>query len=515
MSGAHPRVAVAAPNAAAAEAGVRVAAEGGNAVDAAIAATLVTMVNEIGVVSPASGGFVTLQVAGSEAVTIDGWVEMPGRGLPPESFGRGVWDITTDYGGGTTTTVGHGSVATPGGLKALDLAHRRSGKAPWREVVQPAIEVARDGFPLSRTSGYYLGFTHEIIFGWHQPSHRVVHDEDGTVIKAGSTVIIPELAEALQLIARDGAETLYTGELAQLLIRDMAENEGILNADDLAAYEAIVRPALMVRQNGWRLATNPPPAVGGVAVAAMLALLDGVPADGSWTPAELERLVDVQHAVLGRRLAELDAEDLRQLEGQKLLELASAGDLRALTSPSTATVSVVDDEGDACAITVSSGYGSGVLTPGTGIWLNNALGEQELLHGGPHSLAPGTRLTSNMAPSVARRDSDGAVLAISSPGSDRIPTALAQVYALYTHGGLPLAEAVEHPRLHVRVRDDVIVDYEEDLPLAGTTNLPARPMPPHSMYFGGVAAAFWDPSEGLMAVGDPRRTGAVAISPPD
>ena len=175
---------------------------------------------------------------------------------------------------------------------------------------------------------------------------------------------------------------------------------------------------------------------------------------------------------------------------------------------------MVDDEGDACAITVSSGYGSGVLTPGTGIWLNNALGEQELLHGGPHSLAPGTRLTSNMAPSVARRESDGAVLAISSPGSDRIPTALAQVYALYTHGGLPLAEAVEHPRLHVRVREDVVVDYEDELAVSGSTALPTRPMPPHSMYFGGVAAAFWDPADGLVAVGDPRRTGAVAISPP-
>jgi gamma-glutamyltranspeptidase/glutathione hydrolase len=325
--------------------------------------------------------------------------------------------------------------------------------------------------------------------------------------------VIPELAEALELIARDGAETMYTGELAQLLIRDMAENDGILTAEDLAAYEAVVRPALMVRQNGWRLATNPPPAVGGVAVAAMLALLDGVPADGSWRQSEIERLVEVQHAVLGQRLAELDEEDKRQLEGRKLLDLAASGDLRALSSPSTATVSVVDDEGDACAITVSSGYGSGVLTPGTGIWLNNALGEQELLHGGPHSLAPGTRLTSNMAPSVARRDSDGAVLAISSPGSDRIPTALAQVYALYTHGGLPLQEAVEHPRLHVRVREDVVVDYEDDLPVSGSTALPTRPMPPHSMYFGGVAAAFWDPADGLLAVGDPRRTGAVAISP--
>ena len=221
---------MAAPNAAAAEAGVRLAAEGGNAVDAAIAATLVTMVNEIGVVSPASGGFVTLQVAGGDAVTIDGWVEMPGRGLPTDRFGRGVWDITTDYGGGTTTTVGHGSVATPGGMKALDLAHQRSGKAPWREVVQPAIDVARNGFPLSRTSGYYLHYTHEIIFGWHQPSHQVVHDDDGSVIKAGTTIVIPELAEALELIARDGAETMYTGQLAQLLIHDMAANDGILTA---------------------------------------------------------------------------------------------------------------------------------------------------------------------------------------------------------------------------------------------------------------------------------------------
>ena len=507
------KVAVAAPNAAAAEAGVRLAAEGGNAVDAAIAATLVTMVNEIGVVSPGAGGFVTVQEAGREAITIDGWVEMPGRGLPLERFNRGVWDVTSEYGGGMTTTVGHGSVATPGGLKALDLAHQRSGEAPWSEVVRPAIEVARKGFPLSPTSGYYLAFAHDVIFGWHEPSRAVVHDADGVVIQAGSIVVIPELAEALELIAQVGAETVYTGELAELITRDMAANDGILTAEDLASYEAVVRPALTMRQSGWRLATNPPPAVGGVAVAAMLALLVGIPADGGWNPAELVRLVAVQHAVLGRRLAELHEEDVRRLAGQKLLDLASTGDLRALGSPSTATVSVVDDAGDACAITVSSGYGSGVLTPGTGLWLNNALGEQELLYGGVHSLRPGTRLTSNMAPSVARRDSDGAVLAIGSPGSDRIPTALAQVYALFTHGGLPLAEAVRYPRLHVRVREDVTVDHEEDLTLPDGHGLPTRAMEPHAMYFGGVAAAFWDPADGLLAVGDPRRTGAISVSP--
>jgi gamma-glutamyltranspeptidase / glutathione hydrolase len=506
------RVAVAAPNQVAADAGVRVAAEGGNAVDAALAATLVMMVNEIGVVSPAAGGFVTVQPVGADPVTIDGWVEMPGRGLPPERFGRGVWDVTTEYGGGTTTTVGHGSVATPGALKALDVAHQRYGRAPWHEVLRPAVDVARGGFPLGPTSAYYLRYTHEIIFGWQDDSRLAVHDEAGEVLTAGATIEIPGLADALQLIADAGSDALYKGDLAALIVADMEANDGILTAADLAGYEAVVREPLVVDQSGWRLATNPPPAVGGVAVAAMLALLDGVPAKGPWTPDEARRLVDVQHAVLGRRLAELDREDERRLAGQRLLEVASAGDLRALSSPSTATVSVVDDAGDACAVTVSSGYGSGILAPGLGFWMNNALGEQELLAGGVHSLPPGTRLTSNMAPTVARHAADGAVLAIGSPGSDRIPTALAQVYALFAHGGMALDDAVAYPRAHVRVREDVMVDHEEDLELPGDLDLPARAMPAHSMYFGGVAACLWDPATRLSAAADPRRAGAIAIS---
>jgi len=165
---------------------------------------------------------------------------------------------------------------------------------------------------------------------------------------------------------------------------------------------------------------------------------------------------------------------------------------------------------------VSSGYCSGVLAPGTGIWLNNCLGEHELVLGGVHGLSPGTRLNSNMAPTVGRRDDDGAVLAIGTPGSDRIVTALAQVLALHVNGGLGLADSVAHPRLHVRVRDDddppVLVDHEEDLLLPANLGVPTRSMHPHSMYFGGVAAALWSPGGGLVAAGDPRRSGAIAVS---
>ena len=158
------RVAVAAPSPLAAAAGARLAESGGNAIDAALAACLVAMVTEVGVVSPASGGYVTVQPAdGAAPVTIDGGVEMPGRGLPADRFGRGTFDVTTGYGGGITMTVGHGSVATPGTMAAVDEAHRRYGRAPWSELMAPAVEVAKHGFPLGQASRHYLEFVHDSV----------------------------------------------------------------------------------------------------------------------------------------------------------------------------------------------------------------------------------------------------------------------------------------------------------------------------------------------------------------
>jgi len=483
---------VAAPNGLATAGATRVAAEGGNAVDAALAAALVTMVSEPGLVSLASGAYVTVQpVDGGDPVTIDGWVLIPGAGLPPERLGLGTWDIYTAYGGGTTMTIGHGSVAVPGTLRALELAHRRYGNAPWADVFAPAIEGARGGFPIGTATHRYLEFVHELVFGWHPDSHAVLHDGDGGLLPAGSTVVVPALADSLQLIAAEGADAFYVGDLARLVTADMAEHDGMLTMADLAAYEAVQRPALTLDHGGWRLATNPRPARGGAAAAAILARLGPAPLAGTWDAAELRRLVDAQREVLAAEPAEP-------------------------ASPSTAHISVVDDAGSACAITVSSGYCSGVLTPGTGIWLNNCLGEQELLPAGPAALRSGDRMPSNMAPTVGRRAADGAVLAIGTPGSDRIPTALAQVLALHLSGRLDLAPAVAHPRVHVRIRattdPPVRVDHEADLQLPDGLDAPTLVMPANSMYFGGVGVAQWSPAGGLAAAGDPRRTGVVAVT---
>ncbi|MGZ8771653.1 MAG: gamma-glutamyltransferase, partial [Aeromicrobium sp.] len=132
-----PDVAIAAPNEAAADAGERIAAAGGNAIDAALAASLVTMVNEVGIVSLSSGAFITVQPPdGSAPQTVDGWIDMPGRS---QQLGGGTWDVHTDYGGGVTVTIGPGSVGAHGSIAAFGEAHRRWGTIPWRELVAPAL----------------------------------------------------------------------------------------------------------------------------------------------------------------------------------------------------------------------------------------------------------------------------------------------------------------------------------------------------------------------------------------
>ncbi|MGI8651912.1 MAG: gamma-glutamyltransferase [Geodermatophilaceae bacterium] len=504
------RVAVAAPNDLAARAGVAVAAAGGNTVDASIAAAITTMVTEPGMVSLSAGGYITVTVPGEQPVTIDGGVEMPGRDRPESWFGGAVREVHSGYGGGVTMTVGHGSVATPGALAALDLLHARSGRLGWPDLLEPAAAALRSGFPLGRSARHYLEFVHETAFGWQPDSHAALHGPSGQLIGPDELVRIPALVDSLEVLASHGAEAFYRGALADLIVADMDANGGLLGARDLAEYEAVLRPALGSEHGRWQLATNPAPAVGGVTLTAMLSLLAGRPT-GEWTAADVAHLVAVQEAVLSYRIHHFEAAPDRVQAAQALLQMVDRRDLAAMSSPSTAHVSVAGDDGVACAVTVSAGYGSGLMTPGTGIWQNNCLGEPELNRGGLHSLRPGTRLLSNMAPSVATRG-DGAVLAIGSPGADRISTALAQVLAGHMHGRQALDEAIAHPRAHVRVGPDAtVVDVEADLDL-GNLELPVRTFPAQAMYFGGVGAAWWEPDTGLHAAADPRRAGAIRIS---
>lgn len=482
------QVAISAPNSLSADAGATIVEAGGNAVDAAVAACLVAMVNEVGIVSLSAGGFVTMQSPNDAApVTIDGWMDMPGRGHR-SAHGIGTWDVWTDYGGGVDVTIGPGSVAAHGAIAALAGAHERSGVLPWSELFGPAIEVARRGVTLGSASRFYLGYVHELIFGWDEASAAAVHQESGEV--TSGPILIPGLDATLERIARNGPAEMHTGETARAIAADIQERGGLLDFADLAEYRCVTRPALRAGSGDWTWGTNPPPSVGGAVVAAMLRLM------GDHPLSDADHVVQVQRRVLGERLDVFDHTDDLERDAAAFLDLIDRDGLGVLESGSTAHVSTVDDLGNACSITVSSGYGSGMIANGTGVWLNNCLGEQELNPRGLHGSAPGTRLLSNMAPTVGRH-ADGSVLAIGSPGADRITTAVSQVLTGIMNDNLGLQEAVDHRRIHVHRagRNDEDIRREQDL----------------TMYFGGVGAALLHADGQLEAASDPRRDGATRI----
>jgi gamma-glutamyltranspeptidase/glutathione hydrolase len=223
-------------------------------------------------------------------------------------------------------------------------------------------------------------------------------------------------------------------------------------------------------------------------------------------------MVSVQRAVLGYRATYLDGanQDLPS-EVERLLVLANAADPTLLSAPSTTHVSVVDSDQLACAITASGGYGSGAMVEGTGFLLNNSLGEIDLHTKGLSDLSPGTRLASNMAPTVARSRRDGSVLAIGSPGASRITTALAQVLWCFAAKNMSLTESIKYPRIHVELAaDQRTIAFEPGLPVVSVHGLQPRPFTGRSMYFGGVQAVLWSPTDGLLGVADARRGGNVA-----
>ncbi len=502
-------VAVATTSQLAADAAQEVAAAGGNAVDCALAAALLTMNTEPGVCALAGSSFITIWPDGGEPVIIDGNVAVPGAGLPDEQRGRGAVAVSMDYGGGIKTLVGPGSVAVPGSLAALEHAWKKFGVASWESIFAPSIRATRNGFPLSAACHYYLGYSGDCVFGRSADGHRSLHDANGALVAAGTTITVPHLGDTLEAISRDGARLFYEGELGASIANHCAEGGGMLTRDDLSSYRAIERQPLQVTVGDWVLATNPPPAIGGAVLAAMLHACTDM-TDLTWTPETLQQLIISQRACLDFRKRKLDLAEDVGAEAAHLVESARSGQLLSRwASASTVHTSVVDSSGTGCAITASSGYGSGEMPAGTGLWLNNCLGEIELNRRGLDAGPTGSRLPSNMAPSVAR--CGRSVLAVGSPGADRITTALQQFLINFLVLKMPLEDAIAHPRVHVDTSGDEVRLMAEpglDLPV---TDLPLKIFSSLVMYFGGVGAAVFESESGLASAADPRREGGTCI----
>ncbi len=469
-----PRICVAGPSSVVTDAAVAVGEAGGSVVDVAIVAVLTAMCTEPGVCGPGGGGFLTIDVPGHDPVVIDGYMAYPGLGFDGEPFTR---EVTMPYGGGVTTLVDAGSIAVPGAFAALDLASSRYGTLPWRHLLEAVAEAVEAGFPLSAACHTYLSEGATMIFG-EDPVTRTALLEGDSPKPLGSTIVFPGLAPTLRHLAAAGGQDFYEGDLAQVIISDLEARGGQLTREDLARYRAVARPPLGRSMRGWDLALNPDPAIGGVSVA---------------------RVLD--------QIEDADSFDDSALARALLVAFEERG-AATLRPPSTISIAVADPEGAVVAGSFSAGYVSGVIPKGTGMLMNNALGELELTEG--RGAVPGERMISNMAPTVARRDRDA--VAIGSPGADRITTAVATTLS-HLVGGESLRHAIDAPRAHPEFGDfGSRLAVEPGLELSDVEVALRLFDAPH-MYFGGVNGAGFVAGE-LVAHADSRRTGSVGYTTP-
>ena len=524
------RGAVAAGHPRTAEAGARVLEEGGNAVDACIGAAAVSWVAESPLTGPGAGGFMLVHRArdGRDRL-LDFFVVTPGLGLAGEKR-RDMEVVDVPFGAGGTTQrflVGAASCAVPGSVAGLAEAHRLFGTLPWAVLLEPAIELAREGVTLTREQAFVQLLLDGVLR--HTREGRAVYGEDGP-LEAGDRVRMHALARSLEVIAREGGATFYSGELAQAIAAATQEAGGLLTADDLRAYRVVHRRPVRTQYRGHLLVSNPPPSAGGVLIALALRLLDELGAGGPpGSAGTIARLAEVARETAVARSGSFASELFRGGLADRLLSTdaveAAVQRVRGPASrrpvpepagiPSTTHVSVVDARGNAASLSSSTGCGSGFVVPGTGIHLNNMLGETDLNPGG-RTLRPGRRLPSMMAPSVLLRDGRPR-LVLGSAGSERLRGAIGQVVVNVLGHGLPLREAIERPRTHL---DGALLHCEAGTDPAAMDELEALgydvvrwPGRERNLYFGGVAAVALGPDGELEAAGDPRRGGHGVVVP--
>ncbi|HEX2393576.1 MAG TPA: gamma-glutamyltransferase [Solirubrobacterales bacterium] len=489
-----------------AEAGAAVLRQGGNAVDAAVAAVLASFAVESPLTGFGAGGFMIVH-RGGETSLIDFFVAAPGG----DGVARGVElaPVPVRFDAETVQTfyVGPASCGVPGTAPGLERALRRFGSLPMAELVVAGVRLAREGAPVNAQQAYIL----EILWPIHErlPGTRRLYAPEGRPLGEGDVFRFPELAEALERYGEEGAEPFQRGEVAAALSEFVLEHGGTLGRGDIATYEPIEREPIEAPFRGAEVLTNPPPSSGGILIAYCLGLLERLGERSG-----PEQLVAAMEAANDRRdLAFAEALYEEGMEAGFLdprgLDLAAA-DLLG----STTHIAVLDAAGDCASVTCSNGSGSGVLVPGTGVILNNMLGEEDLNPQGFHLIAPGRRVPSMMAPTVVRRDGE-IVLALGSAGSNRIRSAILQTVVRVVEEGLPVAAAVEAPRLHF---EQGVVQAEPGIDEAALARMEAagravarRPAP--NLFFGGVQAVARDPRTGeLSGGGDPRRGGAVAYA---
>ena len=531
---ARSAAAIASPDAFGTAVAAEVLARGGNAVDAAVAVGFVLAVTYPEAGNLGGGGFMTLHVNGRNEF-------LDYRETAPAAATRDMYLDASGEVAGDSSLVGHRAAGVPGTVAGLWSAHQRHGTLPWRELLQPAIRLARDGFdPHAQLVDRIAEFDAEI-------KGRTNFARYFGTARRGAAFRQPELAATLERIARRGANGFYRGRTARLLVAEMRRGGGIISAEDLAGYRPVWREPLTARWRDYEVVSAPPPSSGGIALMQMLGMKDalavqfaGVPLN---SPQYVHLVAEISKRVFADRAEYLGDPDFISVPVRALLDPAyvarRAGEV-SLDVPSqtpqvrpglaeprhTTHYSILDAAGNAVSntYTLNGSFGSGVVVEGAGFLLNNEMDDFSIRPGTPNlygvvggtanAIAPGKRMLSSMTPTLLLRDGK-VVMVVGTPGGSTIITSVFQaIVNIVDHGQTP-AQAAAAPKFHHQLLPPNRIIYSQCCVLdAGTiTALQQRgyEVERSSWEFGDLQIIGVDAAGNVAAGADPRGRGAVQL----
>jgi gamma-glutamyltranspeptidase / glutathione hydrolase len=517
--------------------GLQVLRDGGNAIDAAVAMGFALAVTHPAAGNLGGGGFMVIRFADGRETTIDY------RETAPAAAHRDMYLDDTGAAVPERSRVGPLAAGVPGSVAGLAYARGRYGSRPLSALVGPAIALARDGIEVSWALADSLQGAQAKLSRF--PASAAVYlGAGGSPPAAGDRFVQPELARTLALIADRGADAFYRGPIATLIADEMRRTGGLITEADLAAYRPIERPPVTGSYRGLRIVSMGPPSSGGIALIQLLNILEGFPiaAMGHNSSATMHVMTEAMRRVYADRaewlgdpafvqvptgglLSKGYAEALRRgIDPARATPSAAIGPGRPhdFESPETTHYSVVDARGTAVSVTttLNDSYGSGQLVTGAGFLLNNEMDDFSarpgapnlfgLLGGTANAVAPGKRMLSSMAPTIAVRD-DGTWLVLGSPGGGRIITTVLQVLVNVVDHGMDVQEAVDAARFHHQWYPDEVRLERRGFPRDVVEALEARG---HATRVAGnsgdVHAIMIDRRAGLLlGASDPRLDGVT------
>lgn len=524
----------------AAEAGRQILAQGGNAVDAAAAVQMALNVVEPMMSGIGGGGFLMIYLKEQNKVAIlDSRETAPGKSTPQLFLGRDGNPIPF----AERHTNGN-AVGVPGTLLGVETALAKYGTMNLSQVTQPAIHYASEGVPVNWATAKYIADNAAKLQKWGTAG--AVFVPNGQPLKEGETLKQPELANTLKLVAEQGADVLYQGELGDAIVAEVQRTGGMMTKDDLLRYQVKEREAVRGTYRGYEVVSMSPPSSGGLTVLEILKLMEGynLPKMGHNSPDYLHRLIEAMHLSYADRAAYLADEDFRAVPRKGLLDdryiaqrreginphyanaAVKAGDpwkyeqrkqpLAAVPQTENPTgqtthFSVVDKAGNLVAYTttIEQVFGSGIMVPGYGVMLNNEMTDFDAVPGGVNQVEPYKRPLSSMSPTLVLQDGKP-FMALGSPGGPTIIASVAQTLMNVIDFRMPIQEAILAPGIYssayptVRWEPGLTQDARLELTSKGHS-FEAGPT-----YIGNVQGVIFDYTTGKMYGGaDNTRQGTV------